>query len=185
MDKSLVRKKVLEKRNSLPAEDRRRYSEYITDSLLKLPAILEADVVLSYAPYGSEVDISGIKHKNMYLPVVTDATVSRMEFYKVNEETHLKSGYKGIMEPVGNVCFEPVGFVGKIAVILPGVAFDRKGNRIGYGKGFYDKYLTRLKENNCKVTKIAVAFNVQLLDEITADIHDIPYDYLVSENAVY
>ena len=185
MDKRLLRKKILEQRNALSEDEIKIYSRRIRKRLCDQAAFLSADVVLSYAPYGSEVDVSQITHHNMYLPRVTDAKEGKMEFYNLTPDAVLEMGYKGIFEPVSNIKFVPEMFEGSVLIILPGVVFDKKGNRIGYGKGFYDRYLKRLSENNQNVTKIAVAFECQILDSIDGDVHDVPYDVLISPDNVY
>ncbi len=64
-------------------------------------------------------------------------------------------------------------------IIIPGLAFDRRGNRIGYGGGYYDKYFSKIKNIN---NKVALAYDFQILDNIKSEIHDIKVDYIISNN---
>ncbi len=104
---------------------------------------------------------------------------STMEFYRVRDLTQLQSGYKGIREPeVSNECYicDEVSCQDTL-LIMPGVAFDLRRNRIGYGKGFYDNYL---KQNpGLQTRSIAVAFACQIVEEVPAWEQDIkPYQLL-------
>lgn len=99
-----------------------------------------------------------------------------MEFYLVSTYEQLEEGCFGIREPK-DFC-ERINSVSKDAVvIMPGVAFDRNGNRIGYGKGFYDKYFGNYPE----VYKIAIAYEIQIVDEIFADKYDVKADCVITE----
>ena len=98
-----------------------------------------------------------------------------MKFYQITSYDDLEAGYFGILEPKEE-CKE-VNVSENSIVIMPGVAFDRKGNRIGYGKGYYDKYFSRYPE----VYKIAIAFSMQIVDEIPADEFDIKANCVVTD----
>jgi len=109
--------------------------------------------------------------KNFYLPVVKQ---NDLVFRKYNPAIVCqKSGY-GIMEPRGD---DFVDYNKVDLVIVPGVAFDRKMNRLGRGKGFYDRFLPKLK-----APKLGICFDFQLLDKIPTEETDIKMDFLVSEN---
>ena len=102
-----------------------------------------------------------------------------MEFYRVLKGESLKKGYMGIEEPCPvkeNLIDTDNGII-----IVPGVAFDINGNRTGYGKGYYDRYLKK----HSHLIKIGAAFSLQVVDSIDADEFDIPLDYIVTENNIY
>ena len=107
---------------------------------------------------------------------------STMEFYQVVSIRQLMDGYKGIKEPIANV--EHQYFHHKeenSLIIIPGVAFDMNGHRIGYGKGYYDRYL----QDKRQMTAVALAFAQQLVDEIPHEIYDIRMDKIVTEEIIY
>lgn len=151
--------------------------------------------VLCFYPLTGEVDLrrlydelltSGVE---LYFPK-TDTKDCSMEFYRVDSLKDFSEGQYGVMEPVfvdegrryqGNTdCFNVKNTVNKDIIICPGVVFDRNGNRVGFGKGYYDRYLTRYN-----LTKMAVAFEFQVYDEINANDWDVPMDMLFTERNVY
>ena len=105
-----------------------------------------------------------------------------MEFYQVVSIKQLESGYKGIKEPVVNerylYRFERSE---DTLVIVPGVAFDANGYRVGYGKGFYDRFL----KDKRQMTVIGLCFSGQLVEEIPHDEHDIKMDKIITEEIQY
>ena len=101
-----------------------------------------------------------------------------MYFYRINDLEDLKKGYMGILEPREGL---PVSECNEGVIIVPGVAFDKNKARCGYGKGFYDKYLSK----HPKLVKIGICFEFQLYDELVTDSHDILMDYIVTEKMIY
>ena len=108
---------------------------------------------------------------------VTDKTATCITPYYIADISQLQKGAYGIFEP-------PQADKAKIsdinAVIVPGIAFDKKGNRMGFGAGYYDRSLSDFGG-----TKIGICYDFQLLDKIYADSHDIPMDYIISEENIY
>lgn len=191
--KKEIRKEALTKRDALTVEERMEKSHEIMDKVVSHREFGNADKVLLFASYLTEVDTSGIMEyafmlgKKVYFPKING---DDMEFYKVNSESDLVEGYRGIREPEANQdeLFEPLKGE-KIFVLMPGAAFDKSGGRIGYGKGFYDKFLhkTEAEIEIDDLCKMAVAFECQLVEEgqIEKQIHDISPDYLVTEKNLY
>ena len=100
-------------------------------------------------------------------------------FYRIDNEKDIKEGYMRIKEPLPSKdrlvdCNEGL-------IIVPGVAFDKKCNRTGYGKGFYDRYLTKHRG----LIKIGLGFSFQVFDELETDSYDIPLDYVITEDNIY
>ena len=90
------------------------------------------------------------------------------------EESRLELGAFHIEEPTGDNIADPEEIE---LVVVPAVAYDRRGNRLGRGKGFYDRFLA-----STKATKIGVGYEFQLLDEIPAEAHDVPMDMVITQN---
>lgn len=137
--------------------------------------------LFAYASYGGEVDTTKFLEKcfakniSAALPKVSENGVD-MEFYDIHGFSDLESGYHGILEPVQGL--KKADTEGKNCVmIVPGVGFDRRGNRIGYGKGFYDRYLGRFRD----IQKIGVAFSFQIFDEIVCEQFDEKMDLIITE----
>ena len=116
--------------------------------------------------------------KRVYLPKVEG---EEMQFYKIEFPEELEEGYRGIPEPAGSseqyrYCEEEAD---RTLMIMPGVAFDPYRNRIGYGKGFYDRFLA--DKEALKIRTIAVGFQCQMVEEIPQDLNDIrPYQVILA-----
>ena len=177
MDKQDYRKAALARRDAIPEIDRERYSKMIIDKLLESKELNDADNVLVYCSYLSEVDTHTLierllyKGKRVYCPKVTDPKNGIMEFYEVRGMKDLTEGYHGIPEPVTTdryVTGEALHT--DTLMILPGVAFDRDCNRIGYRGGFYDRYIPRIPG----AYLIALAFEEQISEDVfPMESHDI------------
>ena len=175
--KKEIRKRVLAKREALTPAERYRSAVLITDSILNHEWFYNAEYILLFASYGSEIStdellLASLKlGKKVYMPRVQGDT---MEFYRIFSVDNLVTGYKGILEPDGlserfvYTCTYKQN-PDKVLMIMPGAAFDPKRNRIGYGKGFYDKYLTDKQE----LHTIAIGFDCQMVESIDADENDI------------
>lgn len=183
--KKEIRKRSLEKRKALPPDIRRKYSRVITERVLCHPFFQCADTVLIYASFREEVDTTELIHaafaQGKIVAVPRVQSDNRMEFYEIHSADELTPGYQGIPEPEGDasrlvrVMDEQAGK--HALMILPGAAFDRKGSRIGYGKGFYDAYLNRYP---C-FYKIGLAFSDQCVAEIITEAHDVCVDAVLTE----
>lgn len=181
-DKADIRREVLHRRKLLSEQERAKASLVLTERILGHQWYYLSEVLLGFAPYGSEIDIREIlldamkKGKKVYLPKVTGV---EMQFFRVFSLEELEEGYKGILEPDG----ESESFVyeedsaQRTLMLMPGVAFDYNRNRIGYGKGYYDRYLQG--KEALQLRTIAVGYQCQMVEEIPAQETDIkPYQVL-------
>lgn len=187
-----LRKEILKLRDALTLEERERKSKEITKRVIAHKAFKQADIILLFSSFKSEVDTTEIFEtaqrfsKDIYYPKVIG---DEMEFYRVEHEIDLKEGYRGICEPKADndrkFMAQPDE---KICVIMPGVAFDEVGNRIGYGGGYYDKFLRRMRRSLSteNISKVAIGFDCQLVEPgaIEVEEHDIRLDVLVTENKI-
>ncbi len=180
--KSGIRKKSLEKRNSLSLEQILSKSARIQSFLQQIPEFNKARCVMLYASFKSEVDTKEImidslnKGKRVVVPC---SNAERINPCEIKGFQDLAPGYLGIPEPVKKL---PVSIQNIDIIILPVVAFDVKGNRIGYGKGYYDKFLSGIESR--KIIKIGLAFECQRVDNVPLESHDQKVDYIVTENGV-
>lgn len=174
--KETLRTEMLKKRKALPFDRRFRSEVLITDRILGHQWYYSATDILVYKSCGSEVSTEEIikdalQHgKRVYLPKVLSPENGTMEFYRITGETPLTKGYGGILEPPAENPFIYTGETAKSTLmIMPGLAYDRKRSRIGYGKGFYDRYL---QEKEALHT-IAIGFDCQMVNDIEEDPNDI------------
>ena len=184
--KKAIRKEFLFKRNSFPEKLRKEYSKLIEDRLLSLEQYKKADTVLIYADYGSEVSTRGVmehalRHsKRVFCPKVLAPGI--MEFYEIFSLQELICGYKNIPEPsnIDNLYRYPNNE--KALMIMPLVAYDSTGMRLGYGGGFYDRYL----EKHSFSGKIALGYECQKYERILpTEETDIRPDMIITETNCY
>lgn len=189
LDKKTLRKEMLARRDALTLQERKEKSEGIAKHVITLEEFQNANVVLLYDSIRSEVETAEIAqevkrlHKELYYPRVMGR---EMKFYLVDDTTEMEISPYGIQEPKleAAVEFKP-SKNDKIFVLMPGAAFDKEGNRIGYGGGYYDQYIHWLEgvvpaEN---IYKLAVAYRCQLVESgmIEREPHDMRVDGIVTE----
>ncbi len=181
LDKKEIRKIVLEQRNQLSPEQRKRASLLITDRLLGHQWFYQSKRILAYAAFGSELNLDMLLQeildsgRELYLPRVIG---EEMVFARVRSLEELEVGYKGIREPFPEKCRAGSADLytydemqaGQELLIMPGVAFDIYGNRIGYGKGFYDRFLA--DKEPLRLRSIAVAYEMQVLPQVPCNDND-------------
>lgn len=183
LNKKAIRQAVLKKRHALSNEIKRAYSAEIKKALFALKEFQEARNIMFFASFGSEVDTSAMitealrAGKKVSLPRVKD---DGLAIYEITGLEDLVTGYMGIPEPVAKA--QRLRSLRDIdIVIMPGVAFDLEGNRLGYGKGYYDRMLSA---GGNKPLLVALAFEEQVVEHIPAESHDIKVDAIVTEKRV-
>jgi 5-formyltetrahydrofolate cyclo-ligase len=187
MTKDDIRKEIVSKRDSLSQEELREKSRLIFEKVTATTEYQEAENILIYASMRSEVITDDIildalaVGKNVFCPRVINKEAGEMAFIRIYSPEDLKEGYFGIREPELTEDSEVAG--GDGLVIVPGVAFDRDCNRIGYRGGFYDRYL--MKHRN--LMAMAIAFECQVLDDtvIPAQEHDVAPGKIITESNIY
>ena len=183
--KQALRQSIIADRAALPHGMRRQLSHEISARLRQLAAYREAGTVLGYMHFGAEfISEPWLQQvlndgKRLLLPRV-DAARRELDVYFVEDiAAQLAPGAYGIREPLPERCtrlerLEEIDFI-----LLPGVAFGRDGARLGYGGGFYDKLLARIKHNPALV---AAAFAMQVVEDIPQEATDRRVGWLVTEN---
>lgn len=182
--KSSIRKEILALRGQLSKEIRMQNDLAIFNKVSELPCIQQAETILCYAGYQSEVSTKELMQlflatgKRLYLPRVNG---DDMDFYRITKMSDLTEGYKGIPEP-STACMDRYTADGfrQIVMIMPGCAFSRDGSRIGYGKGYYDRYL----EKHAIVKRVALCYSLQIADNIPTDTHDKKASIIITEDEV-
>jgi 5-formyltetrahydrofolate cyclo-ligase len=181
MDKHNLRQQSKKKRDCLPRERVIRYSALVMKNLKRAVPIEPGAVILAYISTQSEVRTgpfikSLIKAGcSVYAPCVDGIHIVPT----LMNDVKMKRGSYGIMEPSGGKVLK--NYKKLDLIIVPGVAFDPRGNRIGFGKGYYDRFLKKIPK---KVLKVGVAFACQIVPKIAADGHDVSMDLVITERDI-
>jgi len=176
--KQELRRTALRMRDGIPIEERAAASLIICRKIIELDLFLDARGVHVYLPFGSEVDIRPLIQlswdmgKAVGLMRVMDDGGSRQ--YRIEPSTEYRKTSLGILEPLES---EPFDMDACDLVIVPVLAADENCNRLGYGKGYYDQFLTQYPR-----PAVGVAFDVQIFDELPADELDIQLDGIITEH---
>lgn len=184
MNKKETRNKILTIRNSITEKSLIEKSALIENCLIEIINEKNIERIYLYASYGSEVKTDNLiqyciaNDIRVALPKIIDGNACSMNFFQIDDIKDLKIGYKGILEPDLKQLDE--GVFSPQMIVMPGVAFDRHGNRIGYGKGFYDRFLNGI--NTKDIILVAIAFDEQLVDNIDNDINDVKVDLIITES---
>lgn len=171
MTKRELRQQIRTQKRRLSAAELAVMSEDICSKVLALASWQEAGTLLLYYPLPDEVDVRLLiedafeSGKKVLLPVVKG---DELELHLYEGEASLKEGAFGIMEPTGPL-FAPIHYDEIELAIIPGMAFDSAGHRLGRGKGYYDRLLPNLRDAKL----IGVCFPFQFLEEVPAEAHDI------------
>lgn len=186
MEKQSIRRLVLSEREKLDDGERRKAEILITERILGHQWFYNSDILLCFANYGTEISTKEIwlealrLGKRVYMPkIVSDNDCTQMKFYRIKSREDLMPGYRGIPEPIKtDEEFQyTLEETNRVLMLMPGVAFDVYRNRIGYGKGFYDRYLH--DKPNLQLRTIGIGFSCQLLQEIPFSDSDIrPYQVI-------
>lgn len=184
-EKKRIRKTVLALRDDMPSAILEEKSSQIMKFLFSEKAYQGADVILTYVNYQSEVITTALIEraltdgKQVFAPKVTG---TEMDFYRIGGMESLTKGYRGIREPSGGEVFTKN--TGSVLMVMPGVVFDINRHRIGYGKGFYDRYLERLADSGVNIHTAALCYECQMFGEIPYEIHDRKPDMIITEKRV-
>jgi len=175
MDKNQIRSEVLEKRNNLPKEFIKKYSEDIFNTLITSSIYIDAEVIMSYMNFRGEIDTNFINNhilksgKTLILPKMLEDGGLAGVIYDGSKKFNDHNPFK--IKEIDGTYIEAK----KIdLIIIPGLAFDLNGNRIGFGKGYYDKFL-----KNYSGLIVAPHYEFQLYKNIPYETHDKKIDYLL------
>jgi len=181
LDKDSVRKRVAAKRAALSDAEIEQKSLLISNNLDTLDIFKLSRRIALYFPIHNEVRTQSIfkkaidYKKEVYFPRVNG---SSLDFCRVHNLEQLKTGKFGVLEPGARLPVENIQNIDLF--ILPGIAFDESGNRLGYGKGYYDRALSRVPQGK----KAALAYHLQILDSVPADDNDQKVGILVTERDI-
>ena len=179
-EKKILRNKILIIRNSLDKEVKEAMDDEIYNNLITSDLYIKAKNIFIYLSFGSEIQTNNIitkalrDEKEVYIPKVYKKN-KLMKAVRLKSFNDLKENSMGILEPIDDSNYIDKREIDLI--LVPGVVFDLNGNRIGYGGGYYDRYLQDIKEIR---NKVVLAYDLQIVDSINPDIHDIAFDYIIT-----
>ena len=187
LDKTQLRKKVFKVRNTFSDEEIKRRSAILMDRIKEMDVFKNSNTIMIYVSFDKEVFTHDfIKYcLDIGKKVITPICRNEDRTLILGETDSFPRGFEetkyGILELNPNTCNQ--GRVEDIdLIIMPGVAFTKKGDRLGYGAGYYDKLLSQ-KSN--KALTVAPVYKEFIFDEIPTEEHDIPIDYIVTEEEIY
>lgn len=187
MTKNELRKDIIAGRNALSEREVTEKSKKITKRIMELMEYQNARTIMAYIDFRNEVQTESLiqdalrRSKRVAVPITDIVNKKLIPSLLKNYPGDLAPGTWGILEPKPE-CVQPVD-PGEIdLVIVPGVAFDTMGNRLGYGGGFYDRFLPRTRRDTIFLSP---AFELQVKPCVYPGEHDIPIHLLVTEDRIF
>lgn len=184
--KKEFRKKVINLRKEKDKDFIKHNSDIITDKLLNLDCIKNAKNIMLYLDFNNEVSTDSLIKKLLNLGKIVSSPITLKEERKLipSQITDLKNGIQygayNIREPKPE-CSPAINIKDLDVVIVPAVAYDKNCYRLGYGGGFYDRFLENLRKD---AVTIGIAFDLQIFDEVPKEPHDAQLDYIVTESRI-
>ena len=178
LDKKALRREIGAKKRAMSAEEIEQASARLAEKFFQTELYRQAKAIYGYLSYNQEVCTEQILRraqadgKRVAVPKVYG---EEMRFLWLNDLKQVAPGAYGIPEPVAD---EPVAMDETALVLMPGLAFDPEGHRLGYGGGFYDRYLADQPNHPF----VALCYRFQLLDHLETEAHDVPVDLVVCDD---
>ena len=184
-DKRALRRKILDERKNINIVKKEDMDNKILDKLYESEYYRKSKKIFIYISYDSEINTKGIinkaleDNKKVYVPR-TEFKNRLMDAVEIMSLDNLVESDFGILEPsIKEPHIDPNELD---LIVVPGVAFDKQGGRVGYGAGFYDRYFNKISEDNIKkIIKIALAYNFQVIEKVPMDKQDVPVNYIITE----
>lgn len=178
MEKAEIRRKIKHLRMMLSEAEKLSAAEEVFNHLEKTAAFLLAEKILMYHSLPDELPTHAFLskwsgRKQFYLPRVNGVNLDILPY----DESRLELGAFHIEEPTGTNTISPEEIE---LIVVPAVAYDSRRNRLGRGKGFYDRLLA-----TTKATKIGIGYTFQMVEEIPTEEHDVPMDFVITQLGVY
>lgn len=179
LEKEALRKKMIKERNGLSKKEKKIKDESIYNQVIKDKDYIAANTVFLFMSFGSEINTKKIildaldHNKKVFLPKVVG---KKLELFEIEDFENLERSKYGILEP--NAFCQGIGNCGIDFILMPGLAFDSFGGRVGYGGGFYDRYISSLP-NYKEIPKVAIAYDFQIIEKVPMSKYDIPVDRII------
>lgn len=182
--KKLLRREMLDKLSKMDEKKHKKYSQIIVNRFINSSFYKEAKTIMSFVSFGHEINThdliknSLLQGKKILVPI-TIPEKRELKVSQLKDFDELELGHYNILTPKDEYIRlrDPLDID---LIIVPGLAFDKKGFRVGYGGGYYDRFLAQLPQ----VTKISLAFHMQTLPQLPRENFDIPVDYIYTERGI-
>ncbi len=184
MRKKLLRGQILDKRKNLSEKSHKDYSKTIINNIIESDFYRKAKIIMCFISFGNEVDTHDFikysldNNKEIAVPI-TFPENRELKPSLLKSFDELEPGFYDILTPKE----EFIRFIDPNdldLIIVPGVVFDRNGYRVGYGGGYYDRFLAKLPG----VPRLAISFDLQIIDQVPREDFDIPVDYIYTEKQI-
>ena len=183
LEKDKIRKEILEKRNNLSTEEVEKKSDLIIQNLEKF--IKNAENIMIFMDMKNEVRITKLMklypEKSFFISKITDSKNREMKINKYEENELILHKFGYYESSSSDFYNENILDI----VIVPAVVFDSKKNRIGFGGGYYDTFLKKIREENKKILFIGICYDFQIIEKVPAEEHDVVLDFVVSESRIF
>lgn len=183
LEKDKIRKEILGKRNNLSTEEVEKKSDLIIENLGKF--IKNAENIMIFMDMKNEVKITKLMklypEKSFFISKITDSKNREMKINRYNENElvlHKFGYYESSSSDFYNENILDI-------VIVPAVVFDLEKNRIGFGGGYYDTFLKKIRGGNKKVLFIGICYDFQIIEKVPVEEHDVVLDFVVSESRIF
>jgi 5-formyltetrahydrofolate cyclo-ligase len=182
ISKTALREQLKNQRDELSKKECRERSASILENLVTLPDFFRADVVHTYiSSKKNEVDTHELirmllKQKKRVVAPISEKTTKQMKHSELLSLSELVGGAYGVLEPR---MYRPVPLSELQVVIVPALAVDKKGNRLGFGAGFYDRFL-----HGVRLPIISLAYDFQVVNDVPQESTDVPVSFIVTENEI-
>jgi len=179
--KRILREQYQRKRREIISEEKRHRDDKIRERLEKMPLYRDSSFLLCYVSLKDEVDTKGLIRnaltagKKVCVPL-SDRETCTLGFYEISSLGELAPGAYGVLEPAPKTAVKVMKFPASSVCVVPGMVFDRDGYRLGYGKGYYDRFLSEFRG-----IKIGLCYSDMILGHLPLDVYDCPVDWLVTE----
>src|SRR3989338_5477412 len=179
--KAYLRREYKNKRNALTEAEVKEKSRMIAERIRNFALFQNAQVIGAYAAIHNEVDLREVLQdqlggKKIAFPIIVRNTL--LYFSISSYQQQLRRGSYDILEPDSSIC--PTAAKSDLDIIfVPGLVFDTQGNRLGYGKGYYDRFLQGIP-----AVKIGIAYDFQIVQTINSEEHDIPMNFIITEKRI-
>lgn len=185
MDKRQLRQMIISKRTTLSLQMRQNAESAIYKHLFELDTFKRSQIISSFVSFRDEIEMKTINEKilsegkTLVLPFI-DMTTKSMTFHIVNALKELELNSFGILEPNPKHHYQIENSAIEL-VLTPGVAFDQRGYRLGYGGGFYDRFFSQIEKT---IPKIGIAYDIQMVVALDVEAYDLPVTQLITESGI-
>lgn len=185
MDKKSLRIEILQKRAKISKIDNIKFSNMIANSIYGMTEYQNAKTIMCFISFANEIDTkelieTAIKHgKTVVIPITIPET-KELKISQILDFSELEKGFYNILTPKE----EFIRYIDPSTIdliLVPGVVFAKNGYRIGYGGGYYDRFLSKIDNS---IPKIAIGFDLQVVDRVPTESFDIPVDLIITEKRI-